>query len=162
MITATNVIVLLAMLVGTVGIVVPVLPGLLVVWGATLVWAFERQDGPGWLVLGIATLLYAVGVVLQYLLPGRRMRSAGVEGGVVAVALAVAVVGFFVVPVVGAPLGFVLAVYLLERAKHREHVAARRATLQAIRAVGLNIGIELATAFAIIATWAVAVYLTRP
>lgn len=162
MITATNVIVLLAMLVGTVGIVVPVLPGLLVVWGATLVWAFERQDGPGWLVFGIATVLYAVGLVSQYVLPGRRMRSAGVEGGVVAVALAVAVVGFFVIPVVGAPLGFVLAVYLMERVKHREHVAARRATLQAVRAVALNIGIELATAFAIIATWAAAVYLTRP
>ena len=162
MITATNVIVLLAKLVGTVGIVVPVLPGLFVVWGATLVWALERQDGPGWLVLGIATVAYAVGLVAQYLLPGRRMRSAGVEGWSVALALAVAVVGFFVVPVVGAPLGFVLAVYLLERVKHRQHAAAWRATTQAIRAVALNIGIELATAFAILATWAVAVYLTRP
>jgi uncharacterized protein YqgC (DUF456 family) len=161
-ITATNVIVLLAMLVGTVGIVVPVLPGLFLVWGATLVWAFERQDGPGWFVLGIATVLYAVGLVAQYLLPGRRMRSAGVEGWIVAVALVVAVVGFFVVPVVGAPLGFVLAIYLLERVKHREHAAAWRATTQAIRAVALNIGLELATAFAIIATWAVAVYVTRP
>lgn len=162
MITATNVLVLLAMLVGTVGIVVPVLPGLFVVWAATLVWAFERQDGPGWLVLGIATVAYAVGLVSQYVVPGRRMRSAGVEGGIVAAALAVAVVGFFVVPVIGAPIGFVLAVYLLERVKHREHAAARRATLEAVRAVALNIGIELATAFTIIATWAVAVYVTRP
>ncbi len=162
MITATNVLVLVAMIVGTVGIVVPVLPGLIVVWGATLVWAFERQDGPGWLVLGIATLLYAVGLVAQYLLPGRRMRSAGVEAGIVAVALVVAVVGFFVVPVVGGPLGFVLTIYVLERVKRREHAGAWQATVQAIRAVGLNIGIELATAFAIIATWAVAVYVTRP
>jgi len=161
-ITATNVIVLLAMLVGTVGIVVPVLPGLFVVWGATLVWAFERQDGPGWLVFGIATVLYAVGLVAQYLVPGRRMKTAGIDGVVVAVALAVAVVGFFVVPVVGAPLGFVLAIYLLERVKHREHAAAWRATSQAIRAVLLNLGIELATAFAIILTWSVAVFVTRP
>ena len=162
MITATNVLVLLAMVLGTVGIVVPVLPGLIVVWGATLVWALERQDGPGWLVLGIATVLYAVGLVAKYVLPGRRMKSAGVDGAVVAVALAVAVLGFLVVPVVGAPLGFVLAVYVLELVKHREHRAAWRATGQAIRAVGLNIGIELATAFAIIATWGVAVYVTRP
>ena len=162
MITATNVLGLLAMVLGTVGIVVPVLPGLIVVWGATLVWALERQDGPGWLVLGIATVLYAVGLVAKYVLPGRRMKSAGVDGAVVAVALAVAVLGFFVVPVVGAPLGFVLAVYVLELVKHREHRAAWRATGQAIRAVGLNIGIELATAFAIIATWGVAVYVTRP
>lgn len=162
MITATNVFVLLGMLVGTVGIVVPVLPGLVVVWGATLVWAFERRDGPGWLVLGLATVLYAGGLVAQYLYPGRRMRSAGVDGIVVAVALAVAVVGFFVVPVVGGPLGFVLAIYVLEGVKHREHAAAWRATTQAIRAVALNVGIELATAFAMITTWGVAVYATRP
>ena len=96
------------MLVGTVGIVVPVLPGLIVVWAATLVWALERQDGPGWVVFGLATLVYAVGLVAKYVVPGRRMRTAGVDGVVVAVALVVAVVGFFVVPVVGAPLGFVL------------------------------------------------------
>lgn len=162
MITATNVLVLLAMLVGTVGVVVPVLPGLLLVWGSTLVWALGRQDGPGWLVLGLATLWYAVGLVTQYTVPGRGMRTAGVRGAVVAVALAVAVVGFFVVPVVGAPLGFVLAVYAIERVRRREHAGAWRATVAAIRAVALNVGIELATAFAIIATWAVAVYATRP
>jgi uncharacterized protein YqgC (DUF456 family) len=161
-ITATNVLVLLAMVVGTVGVVVPVLPGLVVVWAATLVWALERQDGPGWVVLGLATLVYAVGLVAKYVVPGRRMRTAGVDGLVVAVALAVAVVGFFVVPVVGAPLGFILAVYVLELVKHREHAAAWRATTQAIRAVALNVGIELATAFAIITVWAVGVYVTRP
>jgi len=161
-ITATNVLVLLAMIVGTVGIIVPVLPGLLLVWGATLVWAFERQDGPGWLVFGIATLLYAVGLVAQYLVPGRRMKTAGVDGVIVAVALVVAVVGFFVVPVVGGPLGFVLTIYVLELAKHRAHAPAWHATTQAIRAVALNIGIELVTAFAMIATWALGVYATRP
>jgi uncharacterized protein len=161
-ITATNVLVLLAMLVGTVGIVVPVLPGLLLVWGATLVWALERQDGPGWLVFGISTLLYAMGLVAKYLVPGRRMKTAGVDGVFVAVALAVAVVGFFVVPVVGGPLGFVLTIYVLERIKHRSHAPAWRATTQALRAVALNIGIELVTAFAMIATWAVGVYATRP
>ena len=162
MITATNVLVLLAMLVGTVGIVVPVLPGLFVVWGATLVWAFERQDGPGWVVFAISTALYAVGLVAQYLVPGRRMKTAGVDGVIVAVALVVAVVGFFVVPVVGGPLGFVLTIYVLELVKHRSHAPAWRATSQAIRAVALNIGIELVTAFAIIATWGVGVYATRP
>ncbi|GAA2491750.1 DUF456 domain-containing protein [Terrabacter carboxydivorans] len=161
MITATNVLVLLAMVVGTVGIVVPVLPGLVVVWGAVLVWALARQDGPGWLALGFATLVYAVGLVAKYLLPGRRMKTAGVDAVIVAVALVVAVVGFFVIPVVGGPVGFVVAIYVLELAKRREHAGAWQATVQAIRAVGLNIGIELATAFAIIATWGVAVYLTR-
>lgn len=162
MITGTNVLVFLAMLVGTAGIVVPVLPGLVLVWAATLVWAFEVQGTTGWVVFGIATALYAAGIVMQYLLPGRRMKRAGVDSWVVAIALGVAVVGFFLVPIVGGPLGFVLAIYLLELAKHREHASAWRATGQAIRAVGINMGIELVTAFAIITTWGVAVYLTRP
>jgi len=161
-ITGTNVLVLLAMLVGTVGIVLPVLPGLFLVWLATVVWAFENQTTTAWVVLGVATALYAAGVVAQYVLPGRRMKAAGVDSWVVAVALVVAVIGFFVIPVIGAPIGFVAAVYLLEHIKHRESAAARRATGQALRAVGLNIGIELLTAFAIITTWAVGVWATRP
>jgi len=160
-ITGTNVLVFLAMLVGTVGIVVPVLPGLLLVWGATVVWALERQDPVSWVVVGITTALYAAGLVTQYVLPGRRMKRAGVDSRIVACALAVAVVGFFVIPVVGAPLAFVATVYGLERVKHRDHAVARRATGHAIRAVGLNIGIELVTAFAIIATWAIGVYVTQ-
>ena len=161
MISGTNVVVFLAMLVGTVGIVVPVLPGLLLVWGGSLLWAVERQDAAGWTVFAIATGLYAVGIVTQYLVPGRRLKRAGVDSRIIAAALVVAVVGFFVIPVIGGPLGFVAAVYALEWAKHREHTGAWRATGHAIRAVGLTMAIELLTAFAIIATWAIGVYLTR-
>ncbi len=162
MITGSNVLVAVMMLVGTVGIVVPVLPGLFLVWAATLLWAIEVHSTAGWVVFAIATLLYAVGIVAQYLLPGRRMKRAGVDSRFVAVALVVAVVGFFVIPVIGAPIGFVTAIFLLELAKHHDRRAAWRATVHAIKAVGLNLGIELATAFAIITTWGVAVYLSRP
>ena len=105
-------------------------------------------------------MLYAVGIVAQYLLPGRRMKRAGVDSRFVAAALVVAVVGFFLIPVIGAPIGFVAAIFLLELVKHRDRRSAWRATVHAIKAVGLNIGLELATAFAIITTWGVAVYLT--
>ena len=159
MITATNVLVLLAMLVGTAGIVVPGLPGLLLVWLAFLVWAINQPDGgPGWVVFAVATALYAVGLVAQYVYPGRRLRSAGVQTWAIAVSLVVAVVGLFVVPVVGAPLGFVGAIYLLELARRREHGGAWTATKQALRAVGLSVGIELVTALAIMTAWGSAVW----
>jgi uncharacterized protein YqgC (DUF456 family) len=150
------------MLVGTIGIVVPVLPGLLVVWGATFVWGLAMQTTGGWVVFGVATAVYAVGVVTQFLVPGRRMKATGVDTRILAVALVVAVVGLFVIPVIGAPIGFVGAVYVLERLKHREHNRAWTATRQALHAVLLNIGIELLTALTIIAIWAVGVFLTRP
>ncbi len=162
MITETNVLVLLAMIVGTIGIVLPILPGLLVVWGATLAWAVTMQTPGGWVVFGVATAVYAVGVVMQFLVPGRRLKATGVPTRVLAVALVVGVVGLFVIPGIGAPIGFVGAIYVLERVKHREHRRAWVATRQALHAVMLNIGIELLTALAIIATWALGVVLTRP
>ena len=162
MITGSNVLVAVLMLIGTVGIVVPVLPGLFLVWAATLLWAVEVHARAGWVVFAIATVLYAGGLVAQYLLPGRRMKRAGVDSRFVALALVVAVVGFFVIPVIGAAVGFVLTIFLLELAKHHDRGVAWQSTVHAIKAVGLNIGIELAAAFAIIATWAVAVYVTRP
>jgi hypothetical protein len=160
-INSTNVLVLLAMLAGTVGIVVPVLPGLLIVWGAVLVWALVLQTTFGWVVFGVATAVYAVGLVAQFLIPGRRMKSTGVDTRILAVALVVAVVGLFVIPGIGAPIGFIGAVYVLERLKHRDHGRAWLATRQALHAVMLNIGIELLTALAIIATWAVGVFLMQ-
>lgn len=157
MFTPLNGLIALMMLVGTLGIVVPVLPGLLLVWAGALVWAIEQQTQTGWIVLGIATVAYAVGLASQYVFPGRRMKAAGIRSRTILIALAVGVVGFFVIPVVGGPLGFVGTIYGLERLRVRDSALAWVATKHALRAVGLNIGIELGTALAIMATWAVGV-----
>lgn len=162
MLTATNLIVFAAMLVGTVGIVLPILPGLFIVWGSTLVWALERADRAGWIVFGVATAAYAVGLVSQYLIPGKRMRSAGVATSTLVLALVVGVIGLFVIPIIGAPIGFVGAIYVVERIKNRDGARAWSATKTALRAVALSMGIELLAAMTIIATWAIGVWVTRP
>lgn len=161
MLTPVNLLVALAMLVGMVGIVVPVLPGLLIVWLATLVWAVEAQTTSAWVVLGVATAVYAVGLASQYVFPGRRLKSAGVPTRTLVIALVVAVIGFFVIPVIGAVIGFVAAILLLELVTHRDAGRALAATGEALRAVGLNIGIELLTALGIMTTWAVGVWVMR-
>ena len=61
--------------VGLVGVVVPVLPGLLLVWGGVALWALERGDATGWTVLAVATVLTAIGSAVKYVLPGRRLRG---------------------------------------------------------------------------------------
>ena len=62
-----TVVVGLIMLVGLVGIAVPLLPGLLVVWAAVLVWASEVGTRAGWVVFGIATTLALAGFLLPAL-----------------------------------------------------------------------------------------------
>lgn len=138
----------LVVLVGLIGIVVVVLPGLALQVAAVAVWAFEESTFTGWVVLGVVVALAVAASVLKYLFPGRRLREAGIPGSVLLLAVAVAAVGLFVIPVIGAPLGFVLTVYSFERArKGREQ--AWPSTKHALRAVFTSIGIELAGGFLI-------------
>lgn len=147
----------LLMVVGVVGIVVPVLPGLLLVVGAVLLWALEESSTTGWVLLGVVVALYLVGAVLQWLVPGQRMRRAGVSTSTLLAGVVAAVVGAFVIPVVGLFVGFPVGIFLVSLARTRDRREAVRATGHALRAVGTNILIELATAFVIIAAWAVTV-----
>ncbi len=148
----------LLMLVGLVGVVVPVLPGLFLVWLATALWAFEHPSHWAWVYCGVAALVYAGGLVAQYLVPGRRLKDAGVGTGTMLLAVVLAIVGFFVIPVVGAFVGFVLGVFVVESGRHRSRTAAWAGTKHALRAVAMSIGIELTAGFGIVVVWLLGVW----
>lgn len=147
----------LVMAVGLVGIVVPILPGTLLIAGALLVWAILDATGTGWAVCAVAVLLLVASGVVKYAWPGRRMRDAGVPGRSVMVGGLVGIVGFFVVPVVGLLLGFLLGTYAAEAARHRTHRAAWDSTVHATKAVGLSILVELSGALLAVGLWLAAV-----
>jgi len=148
----------LLMLVGLVGIVVPVLPGLLLVWLATALWAFDHPNRWSWVVFALCGVVYAAGLVTQYLVPGRRLKDAGVKTSTLFLAVVLAIVGFFVIPVVGAAVGFVLGVFLVELGRHRDGRVAWRSTGHALKAVMMSIGIELVAGFLIVGLWIVGVW----
>ncbi|MDP9443700.1 MAG: DUF456 domain-containing protein [Actinomycetota bacterium] len=145
---------------GLVGVVVPVLPGTLLVWAGVLVWSLETQTRLGWAVLAVVSVLLLVAQVAKWTVPEKRLRAAGVPRRSMVYAGVLGVVGFFVVPVVGLPIGFVAALYLAERRRQRSHVAARASTVVALRLAGLSIGIELLGASLAAATWLVAAVTT--
>ena len=142
-------------LVGLVGIVVPVLPGLLLVLGGVLVWALMEGTTLAWGVFLASVLVAVLGYVLQYTLPGRRMRERGVRTSTLALAVVVGVVGFFVVPVVGAVLGFVLGIFVVELGRSRDRAQAWDRTRHALVAVLHSIGIELIAGLLITALYVV-------
>jgi uncharacterized protein YqgC (DUF456 family) len=148
----TDLLVGLAILVGLVGIVVPVLPGSVLILGAVLVWALETSTGSGWAVFAVAALLIAVGGVVKYALPGRRLKAAGVPTGTLLAGTLLGLVGFFVIPVVGLVIGFVVGVYLSELARVGRELAWP-STVSALRAVGLSLLIELAAGLLAAAVW---------
>jgi uncharacterized protein len=152
---ATDLLVGLVVAVGLVGILVPLLPGSVLVVGAVLVWALAVSRPVGWAVLGVVVALVGLGVVVKYAVPGRRLAARGVPGRSLLAGGAAGVVGFFVLPVVGLPLGFVGGVYLAERLRVGPG-SARTSTLAAVRAVGLSLLIELSAGLLAALTWLVA------
>ena len=154
----TNVLVALAIAVGLAGIVVPVLPGVLLVLAALLVWAFVVGSTTGWVVFAVAAAFLAVGAVVKYVVPGRRLKASGVPTSTLVVGALLGVVGFFVVPVVGLFLGFPLGIYLAE-SRRLGSEQAWSSTKHAVKAVALSIAIELASALAAVLTWVVGLFL---
>ncbi len=151
--TAETIVAGVLIVVGLVGILLPILPGLLLVLAGIAVWAVPRGDTVGWTVLGIATAIVVIGSVAKYLLPGRRLRDSGVPGRTLGAGAVLGVVGFFVIPIVGLFVGFVLGVYLAERARLGEHAAAWPSTRGALAAVGWSILIELAAGLFAAVVW---------
>lgn len=152
-----EILVALLMIVGVIGIVVPVLPGLLLVFASVLAWAVWSGSSSGWVVFAVAAVIYLVGMALQWWIPGQRMRRAGVKTSTLLVGVACAIVMAFVIPVIGLFVGFPLGIFLVSMARSRDLSMAVQATSHALRAVGLNILIELCASFAIIAVWAISV-----
>jgi len=158
-VSGLEVLVALAIAVGLVGILVPMLPGSLLVAAAIVVWALGEASATAWVVAVAGLALLATGTVVKYLVPGRRLQRAGVPTSTLLAGGALGVVGFFVVPVVGLPLGFLLGVYLAQW--HRVgRAAAWPATVHAVKAVGLGIVIELVFGILAAAVWAAGVVLT--
>ena len=147
----------LAIATGFVGIVVPVLPGALLVWAAIAVWALAEGSVTALVVLVIATLLIGGAQFVKLLVPGRRLRDAGVPRQSILAGLLVAVIGFFVVPVAGFFIGFPLGVYVEELRRLGRHASAWRSTREALRAMGLSIVIELSATVLAAGVWLAAV-----
>src|ERR1700712_698504 len=157
--SGVEVVVALAIAVGVVGVVVPVLPGSLLVLVAILVWAVHLGGGTAWAVFAVAAAVIALGSIGKYAVPGRRLKEVGVPGSTLVLGGVLGVVGFFVIPVVGLPVGFVLGVYLAEL-NRVGRAAAWPATKHALKAVGLSMLIELTASLLAAAVWVTGVVLT--
>lgn len=149
MLIAATVIAGLAIAVGLAGIIVPVLPGLLLVVAAVVVWALVAQHAIAWGVLVIALALAAAGWTLQYIVPTRRMQAFGVPGRTLLIGAVAGVVGLFLLPPLGLPIGFVLGVFGAEYARLRSAEAAWPSAIHALKAAAISYGIELTTALMI-------------
>jgi uncharacterized protein len=147
-----------AMLVGLVGVVVPVLPGLLVVWlvaVATILW--QGGGAAAWAVIAWLTLLFAAGTAATLVLPARRGRAEGTSPRALGPIVLGASIGMLVLPVFGLLIGALLGLFLGEWGRLGDRAEAWRSTRAVLAAYGLGVLLELVLGTVMIASWLVTV-----
>lgn len=121
---------LFALIVGLLGLVVPVFPGLVVMWLGTLVYAILQNaagnmTGWKWVIFAIITLLMISGSIVDNLIIAYKMRDKYVPWSSILFAFAAGIVAsLFFTPLIGlvaAPVGLFLAEN--RRLKNREAAA---------------------------------------
>ena len=151
--TMGTVIVGLIIVLGLGGALTQIYPGPAIVLAAVAVWAFMTGGTAAWVVLAVSAVAVVVTSAGKYVLVGRRLQRAGVPGASLLVGGLVGMAGFFLVPVVGLPIGFTLGVYLWGLVRGTDQVGARAAAWEAVKAQGLAILFELGGCLVAAAAW---------
>ncbi|MDJ0311970.1 DUF456 domain-containing protein [Arthrobacter sp. H35-D1] len=147
----------LVIAIGAAGVIVPILPGSFLVGVSLLAWALVLGSPLGWIIFSIGALFLAAGMVSSAVLAGRTMKARAIPGRSVLIGLAVGIVGFFVIPVVGLLLGFVVGLFVSELVRQRALRPAVSSSLATLKATGLGILAEFGFASLAAGTWGVGV-----
>ncbi len=88
-------------------IVIPILPGLVIIWVAALAYGLAAGFGVlGWVMFAIITVLMLVGSILDNVLMGTSAHQKGAPWWVILVAMVAAIAGNFIVPIIGGNPGW--------------------------------------------------------
>lgn len=134
-------------LIGLAGLVLPVIPaGSLVVGAGALVWAIWGHSPWGWVAFGIAAVLLLVGSLSSLLLTSRSLQRNKIPKWPIAVGILVGLIGVFVLPGFGLPIGFAFGLLVAEWYRVRSLRTALATSWQTLKALGLGILIEFTCA----------------
>jgi len=125
------------MLAGLLGLIIPVYPGIFIVWLAALGYGIAAEFGTlGAWMFGIITVLMLAGSLVDNVLGWVGAKKGGATWGTTTVGLIAGVVGTIAYPPIGGILAAPLAIFLLEYYRLRDV----RAALAALRGMALGWG----------------------
>jgi uncharacterized protein YqgC (DUF456 family) len=149
-IVIVDVLTLFVLLVGLLGLLIPIFPGLTIMWLATLVYALlqstaQRMTFWDWVLFAIITLLMIVGNIVDNIIIARKMRDKFIPWSSIILAFVASIVAsLFLTPLVGLAVAPV-ALFLVEYRRLRDRTAA----LESTRAYMIGWGWSFAARFGI-------------
>ncbi len=148
------VLVALAMAVGVVGTVLPLIPGTGLIWVTGLVYGLVAGFGvAGTAAFALMTALFGAGIVAKVALPYRSGTAGGATRGSLTLGTLLGIVGFFVIPVLGLPLGATLGVLVAQYRQTGDWTAAWRTTKAVILGFGKGALAEATAGIAMVCSW---------
>jgi uncharacterized protein len=134
-----NVLIYLIMAVGLVGMIIPIYPGVVIIWAAALIHGlitgFATQEI--WVLVLLTTLMIA-GTLVDNVLMGGKARQAGASWTSIAGALLAGIVGTFAFPPLGGIVAAPTLLFLLEYARLRDSQKAWGVTKGLLTGWGLS------------------------
>ena len=112
---------LMIMLVGM--LVLPLLPGLVIIWAAALGYGLVAGFGTlGWIMFAIITVLMLAGTVIDNVLMSSQAHKQGAAWWAILLALVAAIVGSFVIPIpiLGGVLAGLLTLFAIEWLRRKD------------------------------------------
>ncbi len=148
------------MLFGLVGALIPGLPGIELVWLAALGYGFFSGWGTwGPWLFALITLILIIGEVVSWWLGSATARYTGASWKAILASLVLGLIGMFIIPVIGALIGAVLGVFLVELYRRRNWKAALKTTSGVLLGAGLSFGAQMVIALMMIGVWGLWFYL---
>ncbi len=147
-------VVLVLMLVGLAGTLLPVLPGILLMLGAVIGYGVVLEFGAiGVIVVVLCILLALLAIALGVVLPQRAATESGASTRSQWAAAGGAIIGFFVIPVVGAIVGALVGIAMSEYMLTNDWEATRRSTIGIAKGFGLSTLAQFAIGFVMLLLW---------
>ncbi|GAA1145983.1 DUF456 domain-containing protein [Nesterenkonia lutea] len=148
----------LLLIAGALGVVLPVLPGSLLIILTLPVWAFLLGGPVPWIAAVIGMILAIAGWSGSTVLTGRSLHRQQIPRGPILIGIAAAIAGLFLLPPLGLFIGFAAGLFGAEYVRRdRDWRAAGTASLHALRAMGLGILVEFGLAGLAISAFAIGV-----
>lgn len=135
---------LLIMGVGLFGLIIPIFPGITVVWLAALGYGVVTHFTTlGWVLFAVITILFIGGVTIDNVLMGAKARKEGAAWSSLAVGMLAGILGTIFLPPLGGIVAAPLVVLLMEYLRHHDFNKA----LASLRGLAIGWGVAFVVRF---------------
>lgn len=136
---------LVVMVVSLAGLIVPIFPGIVVIWVMAILSVVVSGGSSGWLLLGFLTMLMILGVLADNFLMGAKAREKGASWQGIGLGLLAGLVGTMIFPPVGGIIAAPLVLFWMENRRLQNRAQA----VEIVRALMIGWGWAFVVRFGI-------------